>query len=752
MRISGTFYKKLFSADDQSFEIALYKADEKVTTPFGKELSYFKAAGKMLPTASKIHYSFDGSWGKSKTGDAVFNVASYEEMRPNNGAGIMKYLESIDGVGKITARKLYHAFGDDVLNILDNNIDRLREAKIGEGTFRKIKKSWLANHVSKELFAFLYRYNVSQNVAMAIYDRYEDFALPLLQSNPYALMDINGFGFYTADKIARDNEIDMNDERRIRAAIINVLKEYENGGYSINEYNKTNNTHLEAGNTCMQWSLLWRLVNSLLGIDAPASYIGKIALSMEGMELSILDDKYFYRHETFRRERGIAMNIKRLLKASNAQPIISDSEIANQREELRIGAGLPGNLSDEQISAVCMALNNKVSIITGGPGTGKTMIQKAIIYFYEKIKPGVKIMLAAPTGRAAKRMSESTGKPASTIHSLLRIPGEEVSYFGSEKTQDIECDMLIIDEFSMVDTFLANLLFAAIKKGTKIVCVGDDNQLPSVGPGSVLREMLKSNVIPSVKLSKVFRQAKGSAISYNAARINVGNTDMIYDESFMHIEETDSDNISDEVISLYKEYVAKYGIDNVTVLTPFREKTVTGVNFLNKKLKESVLDASIDRTKTFSVGDKVMFTKNYKDLTNGDIGYVVGTEFTADDEEVIVDFGGEEPMLLSKGLLKSLDLAYATTIHKSQGTEYKVVIMVVDPHHKVMLKKNLLYTAVTRAKEKLVIVGSMKAFKNGIVKEETSKRESELAHFLKHDETTKSKKQIKNNEVQISFF
>lgn len=458
---------------------------------------------------------------------------------------------------------------------------------------------------------------------------------------------------------------------------------------------------------------------------------------MENREIVIVQNKYVYRSGSYYEETSIATDINRILKHGTAKSLnITPGKIAEMQKKASLKGELSGILSDEQCNAVCMALNNPISIITGGPGTGKTMIQKSIINATQKLIPKAKILLAAPTGRAARRMSESTGYPAHTIHSALGI------YAGADDQQEVEqldCDLLLIDEFSMVDSNVARLLFSAIPNKTRVIMVGDKQQLPSVGPGAVLRELIASEVIPVTTLTNVFRQAKGSSIGVNSRRMIVGNTTMFEDESFVFIEKKTSDEIAEAVRELYKKNMDTYGMDEIMVLSPYRRSTSTGVNLLNKELQKLVHDGDVEN---FTVNDKVMYTKNDNGLANGDVGFITKIETKDNEHFVTVDFGNGE-VVLEDDAIENLDLAYATTIHKSQGSEAKLVIMVSDRSHAYMLRRNLVYTGVTRAKQALIIVGDKKTFLDAILKEETSVRISLLSYFLQN--MYYEKVSVKNN-------
>lgn len=735
MEIRCKFYKPLYQKE--RFIIGMYKAMDPLDTPEEKNSLYFTAKGNNLPTAKNLGYVLEGDWVRSDKGGRkmyTFAVNSFTEIIPESSAGIIRYLQTLDGVGKKTATRLYEAFGEDVFDVLDNDIEEILNVKgIRKGTYRKIKTCWTQKSVGRELFAYLYKFNVPDSVCMRIFDTYEEFALDMVKKEPYSFTDIQGFGFYTADKIARDVCIENGEDEnayidrpgRLKAGILEAIKEYENGGPLIKRYSTKYHIPLVTGNTCIEWPLLYSLTAELLNLSMSAAEFGKILADMEDKEV-IVKDNYFYRRDTGRKEIGIAKNVIRLLKSSRSFDL-SKTHINDIIDEALDKGKLPAKLSEEQANAVLTCLNNGISIITGGPGTGKTMIQNAILYAVETLAPGSKILNIAPTGRAARRMFESTGYDARTIHSALGLyAGESES---SMKLEKLEYNLIIIDESSMIDNALASYLFSSIPDGSRVVIVGDDKQLPSVGPGSVLRELIASGIVPTAMLTTVFRQSKGSSIGYNAKRIADGNTSVLEDDTFQMLEVSGTQEIADKVRELYDQYRQEYDLSDITVLSPYRVKTATGVNALNVSLQNLVFPDKEAEAAGFITGDKVMYTKNSNGLTNGEIGEIVSITENDGEPAITCNFSGQEVTLEDEDI-KNLDLAYATTIHKSQGSEYKIVILVMDPAHSIMHKRNLVYTAITRAKQKCIVVGSKASYEKSITAEETEKRLSLLSDIL----------------------
>lgn len=692
MEFEGKLYKKLYGNDN--YAVALYRPSNPILSPTGKTLSYVKVVGQGLLLNEGVKYIISGEWEKDSKAEKsfVFNAHSFDEIRPSAGAGIIKYLTTIDGIGKKSAEKIYGHFGDQTLNVLDSDFEKLREVKgISEKTFNKARNCWFKRTMGRDLHAYLYAFSVQDSSIVDIFETYGDLALEMVKREPYSLLAFHGIGFRTADAIARKENQPLYQEARLKAAILESLREIEN-----------------LGSTCAVWSMMQPIVLRLLyqGLSAKerqefdtavsevtsaakaaiikrAEQTGKaipsnLTITLEGILFKLCHQKmkkelfieeingrkYIFRREMAYKEFGIAKAIKDLADAKSKFAAATEkTDVINMLKNAATTGKLPARLSNNQAEAVYCALNNNVCIITGGPGTGKTFVEKAILYALERTFPGIKSMLLAPTGRAARRMSESTGRSAYTIHSALGLYGSESSEH--KVTGKLDANVIIVDESSMIDVALANVLFSSINPGSKVILVGDDKQLPSVGCGSVLRELLASNVIATVTLKSVFRQVKGSSIRYNASRIIAGNTKMLEDDSFAFLELEGSDVIADETMKLYGYYCEQYGKENVTVLTPYRKgTTATCVNSMNNILQKSVFPNKEREYDVFITGDRVMYTRNENGLTNGDIGTVIGIEKRGTDVQMTVNFNGED-VLLDKDDIGALELAYATTIHSA---------------------------------------------------------------------------------------
>lgn len=391
-------------------------------------------------------------------------------------------------------------------------------------------------------------------------------------------------------------------------------------------------------------------------------------------------------------------------------------------------------LAPEQREAVKMALTKGLSVITGGPGTGKTLIQKAILDIYRRQYPKAGICCSAPTGRAARRMEQQSGCTASTVHKALGLVADEDGNYGEPEI--IEADLILVDEVSMLDIYLAGYLFGAIEYGKRIVLIGDADQLPSVGSGAVLSEIIVSGRISVVRLDQVFRQDSGSRIATNAKKIRHGDASLEYGDDFQFISSPNMQTSAEKIAELYLQEAKRYGIDNVALLTPYRQKTETGANALNERLRELVNPRSpgkpeIVRSKrVFRCGDKVMQIKNHDDVNNGDIGYIRDISGSGEDTIIQVDFGDGRMKEHEPADLDMLDFGYAFTVHKSQGSEYKSVIINLQCAHYNMLTRPLIYTAITRGKERVIIVGEKRALCIAIKKTDTEKRGTCLAQRL----------------------
>lgn len=640
----------------------------------------------------------------SKYGDQ-FKIESFTIIYPTTIAGITKYLGSglIKGVGQTTAEKIVNVFKEDTLDVLDTNINRLLDVEgIGVKKLDLIKKSWEEQKAIQEIMMFLQSFDISPSYALKIYRTYGANSVKIVQDNPYQLTyDVWGIGFKIADAIGKSVGFSEDHPKRIKSGIIYVLNEASGEGH----------VYLP-----MQ-ELLVRCYE-ILGTDLTESLI--LFREMEQQNLLNIRDENVYLSHYYEAERNIEDKIKTLCKSSSK---FTEKEIKSIR--------LNSVYSEEQLKAIRNSLTNKILILTGGPGTGKTTALKGIIESYRLLKKN--IMLAAPTGRAAKRMSEVIGMEAKTIHRLLEYNPQDRLFMRDEENP-LETDLLVIDEVSMIDTILMNNLISAVSLNTTLVLVGDVDQLPSVGCGNILHDLIQSGIIPTAMLTKIFRQAKESQIVVNAHKINRGEFPTILNNKssdFFFIQESDNSKMADVITELCRQRLPeKYGFDpmkDIQVLTPMY-KGDTGANNLNSKLQDVLNYKKVTLTrgeKSFKIGDKVMQLRNNydKDVYNGDIGLIQSIDL--DDQKLEINFSGK---IVSYEFLEldDITLAYAITVHKSQGSEYPCVIMPITTSHYIMLQRNLLYTAVTRASKMMILVGSKQALAMAIGNKKSKKRNTSL--------------------------
>ena len=705
------------AASTSGFMIAMYRPCGTLRDAAGQILDRFKAVGYCLPTSDKVKYRMEGHWSKTQKHGIQFEVERYEEVITPTKDGIIAYLSSgqIRGIGKKTAEKIYDTFGQETLHILDKEPRKLLTVKgISEKKLRKIIDSYLANRGARDVIAFLAPHGVSPNRAVKLYREYGEETMDIVRNHPYRLCELAGIAFKTADKLAMSMGIDPLSPERVDEALLYTLTDAEGKGHLCLEKHDFLNSCLKLMDT--------------VGMTEDMAAARAVRLIQDGKLVSYGDS--VFKAKTFRIEESLAYEIVRKMHGSVAEYPNLDQAI--DHEERKLGF----RLAPEQREAVKMGLTSKLCVITGGPGTGKTSVQKALLDLYKERYPAAKIACCAPTGKAARRMEQATGVHASTVHRALGLMANEDGQYGDPEM--LEADLVLVDEVSMLDVYLAEKLFRSVADKSRLILVGDSDQLPSVGPGAVLKEIIASDLVPVVRLDQVFRQKNGSRIAANAKLIRHGNLSLEYGPDFEFYDSTDL-SVSAEIIeSLYLQETAKYGIDNVVLLSPYRQKTETGANALNQRLQEKInppMDGKSDAVhgqRRFRTGDKVMQIKNCEDINNGDVGYIQSITGTQTDSVVRIDFGDGRVVDYENGDLDMLDLGYACTVHKSQGSEYKSVIINLQCAHSVMLVRPLIYTAITRAKEKVLIVGERRALCTAIRRIDTEQRGTKLAQRI-HD-------------------
>lgn len=662
-----------------------------------------------------------GEWKVDKRYGSQFVAATWEETMPATVYGIEKYLGSglVKGIGPRFARAIVQRFGTETIDIIETEIERLYEVpNIGRKRVAKIRESWEKQKDIKNVMLFLQGSGVSTAYAAKIYREYGKESIDKVRENPYRLADdIWGIGFKTADGIAAKMGYEKEDPRRCRSGILYTLGQLSDEGHVYageEQLVKTAGQLLEAGETAIRDTLAGMLQAEDLILDKDAIYLPP-----------------FYHAEcgTSRRLRDLAESTGRSLFDGLFDPSSLTAETGIEYDEV-------------QLAAIRQAVTFKVMVLTGGPGTGKTTTTQGIIAALQKA--GLHVLLAAPTGRAAKRMSEATGMEAKTIHRLLEYNPQD-GYKRNDENP-LEGDALIVDECSMIDILLMNNLLKAVPVGMRLVLVGDIDQLPSVGAGNVLRDIIDSQRIPVVRLVRIFRQAQKSRIVMNAHTINQGrfpDTSNGRDTDFFFMREDDPERAAETIVRLVKERLPRAyreSPDRIQVLTPMQRGVVGAAN-LNLLLQQALNPSgpSLGRGGyTYRQGDRVMQLRNNydKDVFNGDLGYI--REVDTEDRMLTVDFDGKK-VEYDVTELDELTLAYATTIHKAQGSEYPIVVMPVLMTHFVMLQRNLIYTGITRAKKICVLIGAMKALAYAVRDMSVLKRNTSLRERLNPSLTTDGK-------------
>ncbi|OGP59591.1 MAG: recombinase RecD [Deltaproteobacteria bacterium RBG_13_49_15] len=717
--LSGQIERITYTNEEDGFTIAKIKV-----TGAGRLVT---VVGNLLAPTPGETIRMQGYWENHPKYGEQFRISTYKTEIPATVYGIRKYLGSgmIKGIGPVMAERIVELFGIRTLKIIEHEPETLNEVSgIGKKRIAMIRKGWEDQREIRDVMLFLQTHGISPGFAAKIFKTYGDRSIEIVKSNPYRLaFDIYGVGFLTADRIAEKLGIPKDSEMRIGAGIVHTLQQLAEEGHVFCPYD-------ELQEKCC----------NILSVDP-----GHVERGLESMVREnrlVIEDQTdgqedhekrargvflfrFHRYET-----GIAERMKTLMSSPKTVWIEDSGRVVEKvRKTLSI------SLTKNQTHAVESALHHKVMIITGGPGTGKTTIINAILKLYLKQKAVVH--LAAPTGRAAKRMSETSGHHAKTIHRLLEYSIKHGGFQRSE-LKPLKCHLIIVDEASMIDTFLMYHLLKAIPDTAILILVGDVDQLPSVGPGNVLKDMIGSNGVPVVILREIFRQAQNSQIIMNAHRINTGNFPNLRtpdlsapDADFYFIEQEDPQKVLETIIRLVKERIPnRFGfhpVDDIQVLSPMH-KGVVGADNLNRELQQALNpgEEGVRRgTAAFRMQDKVMQIRNNydKEVFNGDIGKI--SRILSDDQEVIVSFDGRE-VTYDYSDLDELVLAYAISVHKSQGSEYPAVVVPMLTQHYILLKRNLIYTAVTRAQKLMIMVGTRKALAIGINNDKTQKRYTRL--------------------------
>ena len=681
----------------------------------------------MSPMPGEI-IAMKGEWANHPRYGEQFKLTSYRTSVPATVYGIRKYLGSglIKGVGPRIAERIVNRFGEKTLDVIEENIDHLTAVEgIGAKRIAMISRAWQDQKEIREVMLFLQSHGVSCGYATKIFKQYAERSIEVVRENPYRLAtDIFGIGFVTADRIAEKLGFPKDSPLRAEAGILYVL-----------------NQLAEEGHVYYPYIPLIQKCREILDVERPIleDAFGRIESDKkiriedlnEDLDAFVPDHKAVYLAQFHVCEVGIARRLKILLNvpAGVSHP---DPEAALSWVQKRLAI----QLAEHQGDAVRSALAQKVLVITGGPGTGKTTIINAILKILSAMD--AKVFLAAPTGRAAKRMSETTGHPARTIHRLLEFSPAKAA-FEKNYEHPLDCDVLIVDEASMIDTVLMHHLLKAVPAVASLILVGDVNQLPSVGAGNVLEDIIASGAVPVAALTEIFRQARESRIIVNAHRINRGRMPL-YDgnspeNDFFFIQKENPEAVLDILLRLVGERIPRrFGydpVDDVQVLTPMH-KGLVGAGNLNAELQGALNpegEEVVRGHRIYRVGDKVMQIRNNyeKEVFNGDIGRIM--RILSDLQEVVIRYDGRD-LVYEYSDLDEVVLAYAVSVHKAQGSEYPVVVMPVLIQHYMLLQRNLIYTAVTRGRELVVLVGARKALAIAVKNEGTRKRYTRLRHRL----------------------
>lgn len=674
----------------------------------------FQAVGVELPTSEGLEVELEGEWKRGKYG-IQYQVSYFNIATPTTEEGIKAYLSSnlIKGIGPVTAANIVDRFGKKTFYVLENTPEELLKIRgITESKLQEILEGYQKSTSVRDLMVYLAPLGITPRKMAMIQEHFGAAAAAIVKEPPFRLCEINGFGFLTVDPIAmKAKGFQPDDPLRIKAAISHIMVEAEGDGHLF----LTSREILDRADRLLNHNEETSAVSERAIRDAGNDMIHK-----EGSLVSCAGGIYTKR--SFHAELGAAVMLAKLrLQGNMGINIDRILRRVQQREKIILNA--------KQQEAIKMVFAHPVSIITGGPGRGKTTIIRFIIAIQEELDKDAMILLCAPTGKARRRMYESTGYPAMTIHKAVGLTGED----GEEEWNhgdSMPDDLIIADEFSMVDMFLADKLFSSIKTGARLVMVGDKDQIESVGPGNVFKEMIESGEIPVTVLDECFRQEENSTIIRNADKINAKRTDIRFDETFCFYPASDASDAAKLIQRIYKEELGKRGnrVDDVQVLSPLRKETEAGSDSLNAVLRDIVNPKRRGYPEVkngkwiFRLSDKVMQMKNNDEISNGDVGEVLDIYNDGGKVKMRVDFGDGRIMTYEDDDYWPLTHAYAMSVHKSQGSEYPVVILPMLPCFRRMLRRNIFYTAVTRAQEKVIIVGSKAAMAQAIRTDFTGKR------------------------------
>lgn len=716
------FDRAIFQSDNGYCVFSYSTQDESVPKEarknsfFNDDKIHFTAVGYHLVSTNVVEVELDGTWEQSKHG-LQMSVTTCKQIVPTDQAGVLAYLSSgiIKGVGPEIAKAIVARFGDKTMEVLEKSPQQLLSIRgIAKTKLKTIVASYEETKALSDLMIYLAPFGVSMKKAAMIKEEFGDQSLQIVKSDPFQLCKIKGFGFMTVDSIARKTKVSLKHPMRYAGAINYVLDEARVSGHLFLSVDET------VGHC-------YDLLNSDCEAEVVSEGEIRQAISNEKLESRIyVEGTRVYLSYERMCEVKAAKRIVSMILQEDFEEIYDLDEKIDQAEQT-----LNQKLAPSQRKAVKLCLSHPISIMTGGPGSGKTTTLRFILDIYKKEHPSNEILLAAPTGRASRRMAEQTGMFASTLHSALGLITDEESPLND--TELLPADLIVVDEFSMVDMRLAYILLERIKPGAQLLIVGDADQLPSVGAGNVLREMIRSEKVPTAVLDTIFRQASNSRIIINAHAINHNDTHLQYGDDFQMLEVQNAEDAAQLVVKNYLQEVSQHGLEHVQILSPFRKRGAVASNALNETIRDLVNPASKRKmelkcgSRVFRVGDRIMQTANRNGVSNGDVGLITGMEKA--DDEVFVDIrllDGRE-LRYSKDMMEDVEFSYCLTIHKSQGQEYPVIIVPLLKEHYIMLRRNLLYTAVTRAKAKVILIGQRQAVYIAIHKCDVGQRNTVLA-------------------------
>lgn len=736
LSISGTIEDVIYYNDSNGYAV--------IEIDFEKQPCV--AVGCMAKISEGEKLRLTGKWVVHPEYGRQFKFSDYEVIMPTGEAEMLRYLSSgiVYGVKSATAKKLVEAFGEDTFNVMLTEPMRMSEIKgISKARAEKIAESFREVQVTQSIVLYLQKYGITASMAIKVYNVLGAEAVKVIEENPYVLADrVDGISFETSDNIAGIMGIAKNSPMRIKSGIKYILK---SSSYTM-------------GNTCMYKRILTEQSAYILGVTVGEveNVYPDLMMSSEIMPDNVDGEEAFYLYSLYNAEMYVAARLRSI--AENAEDGVLTAEEAEdyiKKSEAETGI----ELAEKQRLAVSRSVMNKCMVLTGGPGTGKTTTINTLIKIFKSLN--MKIALAAPTGRAAKRMTQVTGIEAKTIHRLLGANGGgEAAHFSHDEENPLSADVIILDEVSMIDIQLMNYMLRAVKPGARLILSGDSDQLPSVGPGNVLRDIIRSGIIPVVSLDKIFRQAEESYIVVNAHRINHGELPRVNAKGgdFFFNRCSDTHEVAKTITDLYINRLPRaYGYDSMSqiqILSPTK-RGMPGTVHLNKCIQDAINPKDERKCEyaygdtIFRVGDKVMQTKNNYDIVyvrdnaddgtgifNGDMGII--KEISTVDKVMLIDFDDDKHVEYPFEQLDELDLAYAITVHKSQGSEFPVVVMPVCAMPPMLMCRNLFYTAITRAKELVVLVGTQEAVVTMTINNSHYKRCTGLCDKLSKSMTSKA--------------